>query len=33
MGLEVVELNVQRNYMHPVVMIPPKIAVSELVEL
>jgi len=29
-GGEVVEMNVRRDHVHPVVMIPPKVAVSEL---
>jgi putative transposase len=29
-GCEVVEMNVQRDHMHVVVMIPPKVSVSEL---
>jgi putative transposase len=30
-GCEVVELNVQRDHVHLVVMIPPKVSVSNLV--
>ena len=30
-GCEVIELNVQRDHVHLIVMIPPKLAISELI--
>lgn len=31
-GCEVVELSVQRDHVHPIVMIPPKVAISDLMD-